>query len=185
MTMVLLRKNKTWERPHRCSVCDLVIWICQLLWSSTSFFGSILFYVEWIMPFMHYYAPTVWYQLLVWYQVYCIANLVFVFFFSYSQCVPIMFPWDSQVFPKDVPNTASDLSHMVCLNFNSSVYKLKRWARPQLPLFCNSVPKRCFYCRVHNIPKKLVMGQSVPQKRKGGVSAPVNELIWLTLPLCP
>jgi len=32
----------------------------------------------------------------------------------------------SQVVPHDDPNLTSDLSHMVCPNFNSQVYKLKR-----------------------------------------------------------
>jgi hypothetical protein len=32
-----------------------------------------------------------------------------------------------QVVSQDVPNNTLDLSHTICLKFNSHVYKLKRW----------------------------------------------------------
>jgi hypothetical protein len=51
------------------------------------------------------------------------------FFFTCSQCVPIMFESDSpssQVVLQDIPNITSYLIHMVCQQFNSHVYKLKR-----------------------------------------------------------
>jgi hypothetical protein len=38
-----------------------------------------------------------------------------------------LFPIFSHGVPHDVPNSTSDLSHMVCPKFNSHVYKLKRW----------------------------------------------------------
>jgi hypothetical protein len=37
-------------------------------------------------------------------------------------------PPSSQVFPQDVPNSTLNLFHMVCLKFNSHVYKPKMWA---------------------------------------------------------
>jgi hypothetical protein len=61
-------------------------------------------------------------------------------FFPFSQCVPIMFSMSSQIlegfpsfpkcfqmhsFPQDIPNSTWVLSHMVCPNLNSPVYKLK------------------------------------------------------------
>jgi hypothetical protein len=36
--------------------------------------------------------------------------------------------WPTRVL-QDIPNSASDLSHMVCPKFNSHVYKLKRLAK--------------------------------------------------------
>jgi hypothetical protein len=37
-------------------------------------------------------------------------------------------PWNSQHIPQDFPNNTSNLSHMLCPEFNSHVYKLKLWA---------------------------------------------------------
>jgi hypothetical protein len=53
-----------------------------------------------------------------------------ILFFMCSQCVPIMFKSgspSSQVVLQDIPNVTSYLSHMVCQQFNSHEYKLKRW----------------------------------------------------------
>jgi hypothetical protein len=60
----------------------------------------------------------------------------YYYFSPCSQCVPIMFPWGSQVIPQYFCNSISDLSHMVCPKFNSDVYKLKRWVTGEYICFC-------------------------------------------------
>jgi hypothetical protein len=53
----------------------------------------------------------------------------FLLLFFGPPLVPNVFPCgspSSQVVPQDIPNSTLDLSHMVCPNSNSHVYKLKR-----------------------------------------------------------
>ncbi len=71
-------------------------------------------------------------------------------FFVFS-LVPYLFPSGSQsvlkCIPKDVPNSTWVLFHMVCPNFNSLVYKLKR-SNPKVHIcfcFATQGPKSCFY----------------------------------------
>ncbi len=62
--------------------------------------------------------------------------------FPCSQCVPIMFPWDSQVVSPKMFPIAPHIYHIelwFCPKLNSHVCKLKRWAigAAHLFLFCN------------------------------------------------
>ncbi len=87
----------------------------------------------------------------------------FLFFFSCSQCVPIMFPKClssqsvSKCVPRDVPNNALVLFNMVCSKFNSPVYKLTRW-NPRVHIyfyFATGGTKRCFYRGHAQCSKKI------------------------------
>jgi hypothetical protein len=71
-----------------------------------------------------------------------------------------MFSWGSQVLLQDLPNSTSDLSHMVCPKFNSHAYKLKRWASVFVTILWLGSPKRCLYSECPSVPKELVMDQS-------------------------
>ncbi len=75
-----------------------------------------------------------------------------------------------QCVPQHVPNSTSVLLHMICPKFNSHVYKLKRYVVGKYICFSFATrdPKRCFHWGVINIPKKLLMGQSIwlLQKKK-------------------
>jgi hypothetical protein len=97
---------------------------------------------------------------------------IFWFFPLFSMCshhIRIKFSKSSQsvhkCVPQHDPNSTWVLTHMVCPKFNSHVYKLKTW---------NLVWKHiCFYFAVGgsmkcfsigacpNVPKKLLMGQSM------------------------
>ncbi len=91
---------------------------------------------------------------------------------SYAIYLSIRLPKFPSYSPKDVLNSTSILSHLVCSKFNSHVYKLKRYSK---------LGHICFYFapgvqRVASIEKcpmfqkKLVVGQSMwllhPKKKK-------------------
>ncbi len=60
--------------------------------------------------------------------------------------------------------STSYLSHMVCPKFNSHVYKPKRWTPGECCCFYFAKlggPKRCFYWGMPNVPKNLMMAQSI------------------------
>jgi len=67
--------------------------------------------------------------------------------FPCSQCVLIMSSQGSQVLLQDLPNSISDLSHLVCPKFNSHVYKWEKVSIRGVPLFlfcdlwCPKCPK--------------------------------------------
>jgi hypothetical protein len=90
-----------------------------------------------------------------------------------------LFPWDSQKVAQ-VPELFSKTFPISPQIFpNSHEYKPKRWAIGEhtCSYFGTEGPKRCFYGRVPNVPKKLMMGQSiwlVQKKKKRVVSAPMN-----------
>ncbi len=105
--------------------------------------------------------------------------------FYFFSLVPIMFPMCShevpqfpKLFPQNVLNSTSALSHMVCPKFNSHVYKLKKVDhREHISIyFALGGPKSCIYWGIPNVRKKLVMGQSIwpLQKNKIKLSAPIN-----------
>jgi hypothetical protein len=86
-----------------------------------------------------------------------------------SHQIPIKYPKgspSSQVVTQDVPNRSLDYSHMVCPKFNCDVYKVHPQGNKHICFCFDWVPKRCIYWGVHNIPKELMMGQSIWPLRK-------------------
>jgi hypothetical protein len=103
---------------------------------------------------------------------------IFTFFPLFPICsheVP-QFP---KLFPQNVPNSTSALSHMVCPKFNSHVYKLKKLNLRMHICFYSAIgcPKRCIYWGIPNVPKKIGDGpinMAPSQKKKKKLSAPMN-----------
>jgi len=99
-----------------------------------------------------------------------------------------MFPKGSHV-PKyvaqDVPNSTWVLSHMVCTKFNSPVDKLKSRGA-HLFLFCKWVRRGASIGGMPNVPKKLVMGQSIWRpENKIKTSERTHDLINVTMTTYP
>jgi hypothetical protein len=106
--------------------------------------------------------------------------------FYFFPLVPIMFPMCShevpqfpKLFPQNVPSSTSALSHMVCPKFNPHVYKLKKVDHRKHIWFYFAIggPKRCIYWGIPNVPKKLVMGQSIWPLQKQKKVERTHEII--------
>ncbi len=82
-------------------------------------------------------------------------------FFPFSHHVPYVC---SHGVPQVVPNITSLLSHVICPKFNSPVYKTEKVGHREQHIcfyFATGSPKRLFYWGLPNVPKQLVMGQSI------------------------
>jgi hypothetical protein len=95
-----------------------------------------------------------------------------------------MFPKGFQVpkyVPQDVPNSTWVLSHMVCTKFNFPVYKQKSRGA-HLFLFPKWVQRGASIGDMPNVPKKLLMGQSIwlPENKIKG-SERTHDLINRTM----
>jgi hypothetical protein len=106
------------------------------------------------------------------------------FFPMCSQHFLIKFSKGSQSVPKwvpqDVPNSTSILSHTVCPEFNSHVYKLKMYAEGEhiCFYFATGVQRGASIGGMANVPKTLLIGQStwlLYRNKKKSVSDPLTN----------
>jgi hypothetical protein len=93
-------------------------------------------------------------------------DFLFFFFHLFSMCSQV-----PKCVPQDVPNRIWVLSHLVCSNLSSPVYKLKRW-KPKVYIlfyFATWGSKRCFYWGACPMFQKLLDGpiNMAPLKEKG------------------